>query len=988
MNSPRTIAPCLIFNKSCREWAYAFGVSSAVLLAAVAPVKADHFYGAWTQEFDTTSHQSQEARAVATDSRGNVCVAGESIDSSGMSEWYVAKYDGLDGHLVASAILGPNNSAIGQVAPVGDSFVRAIAIDSQDNIIVAGGSTLSISNQEDFETIKFSPNLTEIWARSLNGSNSGLDEVKKIVIGASDSVYVVGRTEIVGHGTDMATVKYNSSGVFQFERTYNSTGNIDDIPVDLAIDSSGAFWVTGYSNTTNGKVAHTLQYDSTNTLVNDFSHTVTNGDSTPAGIVLNSVGSAFITTTDIDSSGNHSFFTGKYAANLLLWSNSFVHSSGDGLAQAAGIAIGSDNNPVVAGSVDSGDNFDITEAVVLKYPGNALGSNPPTWTTIDPGLSPEDPDHPGFPAFSTEGLKVHVDGANNVVITGDSDGTDDGNPKVYVAKFDGTDGARGFFSSFDGSSDAGGDFGVDVTTDAAGNIAICGTESRIPPGDSSNVGIHGIVTQKYQRLVAETNDPLPPAGGTAQKIVSMDAAAIADTGDLAAKITLAKGSTRLSAILTQGPAGGSGLAAVQKQPAPNVPGFANATFSSFGDPILSPDGHLAFTAKLGGVPSSKAASLWTDLSGSLKLALQQGAPLPGLTTNNVSSIMSIAMRNGQLLALVKVNGSAKTNTVLVSLNAGNNGTKLLRTGDPITVGGDPQTTIKSITVLSPPPNEAGAGDWNGDGNAVAKAVLADKRTVIFKASSGGVLTPLLYTAQAASEVTANATWKTFSFPAIGPAGGEFAALGTINPESGVNGKDDNALVVSAGGGSFSLVAREGSPFSGIVGTSYVSLGNPLVFDSGVVGFLATIKSTAGSGVKVTASSNKVLALAVPGIAEALARTGDTAPTFPGDTATQTFSSFTSLALSGGGPLFVAKLAGKGVSAKNDLGVFAQDSNFDIRRLLRKGDHLGAQIVSSFTLLNASPQAFSAARSFNKNGSVVMLVHFKDHSTGILELGIP
>jgi hypothetical protein len=77
-----------------------------------------------------------------------------------------------------------------------------------------------------------------------------------------------------------------------------------------------------------------------------------------------------------------------------------------------------------------------------------------------------------------------------------------------------------------------------------------------------------------------------------------------------------------------------------------------------------------------------------------------------------------------------------------------------------------------------------------------------------------------------------------------------------------------------------------------------------------------------------------------------------------------------------------------VTAKNNSGVWGRDSSGAIRQLLRTGDQLGEQKISKFVLLTAVPKAFAAARSFNDQGSVVALVSFTDHTTGLLEIQVP
>jgi hypothetical protein len=997
-----------ISSRLRRGWA----APALALLAAAVPARADHVYNAWTQQFDLTKPNPDEARAVVTDSRGNVVMAGEVFNSSNVRQWYVAKYDGLDGHLiVGKIILGPANAGLQQTAPIGDSFVRSIAVDSQDNIIVAGGSKFDVNHDEDFETIKLSPTLTQIWARLLNNAaQNGADEVQKVAVDANDNVIVTGNSPGSGTGDDFLTVKYASAGGLTFQKRLNITGNSNDTPTGLAIEAAtGNIWVVGTSkNNPNGEQTVTMAYDSTGAALNNnfpVKHGVTNGDSNGAAIVLDSGGSAFITGTDFDSGNNHSIYTAKVlTGGFPLFEKNYVLSqNGDSFAFARDIAIGLDDNPVVTGVEDSGSGTLI--AVTLKYEGQAGGVGLGTllWHRDDPGLSPPSTANPAFPQYDSAGEKVVVDGAGTVTIAGETAANSDGTT-TYVARYSADTGAILDRTTFDNGYKSHADTAEGIAVDGSGNISITATVLR--PIDASNQtgnGDNGILTQKFQRFIAATADDLPPDGANARLVSILNAPALADSGDVVGRITLSEGKakTKLSAIFTQAPAGGTELPLVQKMSAPGVQGFGNATFASFGDPVISPDGHYAFPAKLaGGVPAAKASSIWTNLGGNLHLALEQGTPVPGLTTVNVSSVASVSLRNTELVALVKVSGTTTENMVLLGLNAANTGTVLLRTGpaNPLTVNGA-ASYIQTLTALSASPNQAGDGRWQGDGLVVAKGVLHDKRTVLFKVTNAGTVTPFLYTGGDATIVNANATWKTFGLPAVGSNNFSFSVLATANTETGVSSTSDTAIINSFAGtpASFALVAREGAAASastGLTGISYSAFSNPITNAGGDIAFLATLKATAGSGVKVAATNNRALLFGAPGAVETVARTGQKAPDSAGNIPAANppvFASFSTFALAAGTPgtpIFVAKVSGKGTSAKNNLGVWGVDTSGTVRQILRTGEKLGPQTVTNITLLKATPQAFAAARSFNDNGGVVMLVAFSDHTSALLELQLP
>jgi hypothetical protein len=75
---------------------------------------------------------------------------------------------------------------------------------------------------------------------------NGADEATGIAIDSLGSVYVTGKSQGSGTGSDYHTIKYDSSGNMIWRARYNySDGN--DEAVALAIDSLGNVYVTGKS---------------------------------------------------------------------------------------------------------------------------------------------------------------------------------------------------------------------------------------------------------------------------------------------------------------------------------------------------------------------------------------------------------------------------------------------------------------------------------------------------------------------------------------------------------------------------------------------------------------------------------------------------------------------------------------------------------------------------------------------------------------------
>jgi hypothetical protein len=137
-------------------------------------------------------------------------------------------------------------------------------------------------------------------------------------------------------------------------------------------------------------------------------------------------------------------------------------------------------------------------------------------------------------------------------------------------------------------------------------------------------------------------------------------------------LTFKVGKKASQALLVEGAgAGGTLLPAVRGQPAPVGPGDDAANWASFSDPVIAPDGTYAFAGKVSG--SAKTANgVWTNMSGTLQLALRQGSPVPGLT-EKLASVLSISMESNALIALVKLAAPAGTNIALVRLDNANAG---------------------------------------------------------------------------------------------------------------------------------------------------------------------------------------------------------------------------------------------------------------------------------------------------------------------------
>ncbi|MES2569976.1 MAG: cadherin-like domain-containing protein, partial [Verrucomicrobiota bacterium] len=129
---------------------------------------------------------------------------------------------------------------------------------------------------------------------------------------------------------------------------------------------------------------------------------------------------------------------------------------------------------------------------------------------------------------------------------------------------------------------------------------------------------------------AHTGEPAPGAGTGALPAGSVLATfgppAVSDLRQLAARVDIRAGRKKLSGIYRQEDSGTASLLAHQNGPAPGL--NAKVTFRSFLDPLMAPDGAIAFVGRIqgDGIKANNDLGVWTDAFGNgLELVLREGS---------------------------------------------------------------------------------------------------------------------------------------------------------------------------------------------------------------------------------------------------------------------------------------------------------------------------------------------------------------------------
>ncbi len=231
---------------------------------------------------------------------------------------------------------------------------------------------------------------------------------------------------------------------------------------------------------------------------------------------------------------------------------------------------------------------------------------------------------------------------------------------------------------------------------------------------------------------------------------------------------------------------------------------------------------------------------------------------------------------------------------------------------------------------------------------------------------------------------AGAKFSILGQPAIA-AGGTAAYRATLLAGiSGVAATNAAGIWRDNAGGVRERIARASFAAPGTTDAVFATFSDPVINSAGNVAFRATLRGGVGD-----ATPGKTIGIwtDTSGIHAIAARQGDQ----PGGVmGVAKFVAFTALTLpDSGGPVFQATIAGLGITAANNTGLWVAPPGGGTQLLLRKGDTITVDAaplkVLAFVVLKPVVFALGAARSVAADGGVTILATFSDRTTAILRL---
>ena len=154
--------------------------------------------------------------------------------------------------------IGEGNNDVGESIAVDSSGnVYITGYFSGSNVDFGGGNTLSSNGDRDIYFAKYDTNGNYQWAHNIG--ESGQDYGQGIAVDSSGNVYITGRFQgsnvdfDPGAGThqlsssgadDIYFAKYDTDGYYQWAHSVG--GSSQDVSLDIAVDSTGDVYITGF----------------------------------------------------------------------------------------------------------------------------------------------------------------------------------------------------------------------------------------------------------------------------------------------------------------------------------------------------------------------------------------------------------------------------------------------------------------------------------------------------------------------------------------------------------------------------------------------------------------------------------------------------------------------------------------------------------------------------------------------------------------------
>jgi uncharacterized delta-60 repeat protein len=351
---------------------------------------------AWTKVFDGGMYADDKAFGVVVDEDGGVYIVGtitvvdkyyqifvRKYNSDGVLQWdnITGETDGYkedkgldiavshDGYIFVTGYTtgenGFSNIFVEKIDPIGtvpwyrilkspeqlDSKAYGIVVDELDNVIITG-YTNTAANSNDIIVAKYSSDGDSLWVNTYDGDGHGEDQANDIAVDSYGNAYITGYITSMYSGNDCAILKYESNGTFGWVKTQNGYAYGEDRAYGIVVDElDNSVIITGY--VTNYSLDYvTVSYDmlSGDKKWGKIYNGPVGGIDKSNAVGLMSDGRIVVSGQSKGYYGDFDFVTIKYSKLGTPLSMSRYSMSGNSNDVAKDVAVGDDNTVYVTGS--------------------------------------------------------------------------------------------------------------------------------------------------------------------------------------------------------------------------------------------------------------------------------------------------------------------------------------------------------------------------------------------------------------------------------------------------------------------------------------------------------------------------------------------------------------------------------------------------------------------------------------------------------------
>lgn len=208
---------------------------------ALSTPENDPAYYEWEHQYNGGSTDDRPiAISAASDASNNIAVVGMGVHSS-------LEMSNRDIYLVHYPPNGPGNPpaspnpgywAITPIEKGGNDEPTGVVIDASGNVVITGFTMNTSRARKDYDiyTAKFAAASGALLWEKIYDGGYGNDEANSVVVDPDGNVYVTGFMTNSAGNTDFITIKYDTSGVEQWIRTYDGPQGGDDEAVGVKVD--------------------------------------------------------------------------------------------------------------------------------------------------------------------------------------------------------------------------------------------------------------------------------------------------------------------------------------------------------------------------------------------------------------------------------------------------------------------------------------------------------------------------------------------------------------------------------------------------------------------------------------------------------------------------------------------------------------------------------------------------------------------------------